>query len=141
MRAKKRPEIAADVTDIGARINRWRATRTKRSPMPAPLWNAAVRLAETHGIYPIARRLPVNYESLKGRVAAATRAREARVAKRAGASFVEWRPPAPLPSSLPLSGPSVELGDARGATLTMRLGNGERLDVVGLASAFWHRRA
>jgi hypothetical protein len=35
----------------------------------------------------------------------------------------------------------VELVDARGATLTMRLGNGERLDVVGLASAFWHRRA
>src|SRR3989304_5638086 len=84
MRAKKRPEIAADVTDIGARINRWRATRTKRSPMPAPLWNAAVRLAETHGIYPIARRLPVNYESLKGRVAAATRAGGGRGAGGAG---------------------------------------------------------
>jgi hypothetical protein len=35
----------------------------------------------------------------------------------------------------------VELGDARGATLTMRLGNGEQLDVVGLARAFWTRRA
>lgn len=141
MRAKRRPGIAVDIADVCERIDRWRATRAKRSPMPEPLWDAAVRLARTHGIYLIARRLSVNYESLKGRVAAATRAREGRVAKRAGASFVELRPTALLPGALPPSGPSVELGDARGATLTIRLGSGERLDVVALASAFWTRRA
>ena len=141
MRAKRRSGISVDIADVCERIDRWRATRTKRSPMPEPLWDAAVSLAKTHGIYPIARRLPVNYESLKGRVAAATRAREGRVATRSVASFVELPPTALLPGALPPTGPSVELGDARGATLTIRLGSGERLDVVGLASAFWTRRA
>jgi hypothetical protein len=128
--------IAGDIAEVGERINRWRATRAKRAPMPEPLWDAAVRLAETHGIYLIARRLPVNYQSLKGRVVAATRVREPQGAKRAMASFVELRPTVPLPSALLLTGPSVELVDARGPTLTMRLGSGERLDVVGLARAF-----
>jgi hypothetical protein len=129
-----------DIADVCERIDRWRATRTKRSPMPEPLWDAAVRLVETHGIYPIARRLPVNYESLKRRVVAATRASERRGATRAVASFVELRPPALLPGALPPTGPSVELVDARGAKLTLHLGSGERLDVVGLAGAFWNRR-
>ena len=31
---------------VRARIERWRATRAKRSPMPEPLWDAAVELAQ-----------------------------------------------------------------------------------------------
>ena len=142
MRARKRPEVAADIAEVRARIDRWRTTRTKRSPMPAPLWDAAVRLAQTHGLYPIARRLPVNYESLKGRVVAATPGSAPRAATRSGAPFVELRPlPLPPGAAPPPSGPWVELVEPRGATLTMRLGSGEGLDVVGLARAFWDRRA
>ncbi len=142
MRPRKQREESADIAEVRERIARWRATRAKRSPMPAPLWDAAVRLAQTHGIYPIARRRPVNYESLKGRVGGASGGREPKAAKPAAPRFVELRPtPLPLVASPLPTGPSVELVDARGETLTMRLGPGERLDVVGLARTFWARRA
>jgi len=138
MRVRRRRGEAADIAEVGARIDRWRATRTKRSPMPAPLWDAAVRLAQTHGIYPIARRLPVNYDSLKRRVVAAVRASAPRGATR----FVELRPTTLPPVAWPPpSGPVVELVGARGATVTMRLGSAERLDVLGVVRAFWARRA
>jgi len=140
MRPRKRRGESADIAEVCARIDRWRATRTKRSPMPAPLWDAAVRLAQTHGIYPIARRLPVNYESLKGRVGGARGGREPRAAKPATPRFVELRPtPRPLVASPLPTGPSVELVDARGEKLTLRLGPDERLDVVGLVRTFWAR--
>ena len=142
MRSKKRPGGSADIAEVCVRVDRWRATRTKRSPMPAPLWDAAMRLAQRHGIYPIARRLRVNYGSLKGRVGGGASASERSTAPRSAAPFVELRPPTLRSgASPPPPGPSVELVDARGATLTIRLGIGERLDVAGLARAFWTRRA
>ena len=142
MRSKKRPKGSADIAEVCVRVDRWRATRTKRSPMPAPLWDAARRLAQRHGIYPIARRLRVNYESLKDRVGGGASASERSTATRSAAPFVELRPPTRLAgASPPPPGPSVELVDARGATLTIRLGIGARLDVAGLARAFWTRRA
>ena len=115
MRPRKRREESADIADVRERIDRWRATRTKRSPMPEPLWAAAVRLAQTHGIYPIARRLPVNYESLKGRVVDATSGSAPSAARRAAARFVELRPTTlPVVASPLPTGPLVELVDARG---------------------------
>ena len=142
MRTRKQHKDSEDIAEVRERIDRWRATRTKRSPMPAPLWDAAVRLAQTHGIYPIARRLPVNYASLKSRVGGARGGSEPKAAKPAAPRFVELRPtPLPLATSPLLTGPSVELVDARGEKLTLRLGPGERLDVVGLARAFWECRA
>ncbi|MBI4881737.1 MAG: hypothetical protein HY812_19065 [Planctomycetes bacterium] len=53
---------------LGARIERWRATRQKRWPMPAPLWERAVALAQRHGVGPIARGLRLDYYSLKRRL-------------------------------------------------------------------------
>ena len=142
MRLRKRREESADIAEVRERIDRWRAMRTKRSPMPAPLWDAAVRLAQTHGIYPIARRLPLNYTSLKGRIVGASGGSEPRAAPPAAPRFVELRPtPRPLVASPLPTGSSVELVDARGETLTIRVGHGERLDVVGLARTFWERRA
>ena len=142
MRWKKRSEVSADIAEVRGRIARWRATRTKRSPMPAPLWEAAARLAERHGIYPIARGLRVNYDSLKCRALAGASAREPKAATRAASPFIEVGPVTlPPVGSPPATGPAVELVDARGAKLTMHLGNGDRLDIVGLARAFWARRA
>jgi hypothetical protein len=140
MRPRKRRGESADIAEVGARIDRWRATRTKRSPMPAPLWDAAVQLAQRHGLYAIARQLPVNYESLKGRVGGARGGREPKAATPVTPRFVELRPTAPPLLTAPLpTGPSVELVDARGEKLTLRLGPDERLDVVGLVRTFWAR--
>ncbi len=71
MGSRHRPS-STQPRSVRARIERWRATRTKRSPMPEPLWDAAVELAQAEGIYPIARALAVNYQTLKCRVAMAS---------------------------------------------------------------------
>ena len=59
---------SARVEAVRRRIEHWRRVRQRRSPMPAALWAAAVALAAEHGVYPIARALRLNYETLKARV-------------------------------------------------------------------------
>ena len=135
MRTRKQHKDSEDIAEVRERIDRWRATRTKRSPMPAPLWDAAVRLAQTHGIYPIARRLPVNYESLQSRVGGAHGGSEPKAAKPAAPRFVELTG-AQLLASLVSIGPVVEVSDARGDRLTVRLGAGSTLDVARVVAAF-----
>ena len=63
---------AKRMQQVRARIERWRQTRAKRSPMPEALWEAAVELARSEGLHPVARGLQVSYQSLKARVAAAS---------------------------------------------------------------------
>jgi hypothetical protein len=50
---------------VRERLESWRRTRTTRG-IPEPLWRSAVRLARRAGVYPVARALGLNYESLKG---------------------------------------------------------------------------
>lgn len=58
--------------DARRRIARWRETRTHRgAPMPAALWAAAVAFAQQDGLYRTARRLRVDYGTLKKRMDAA----------------------------------------------------------------------
>lgn len=55
--------------EVRDRIEDWRRTRTKISPMPAELWEAAATLAETMGVFPVSKALKINYQSLKRRSA------------------------------------------------------------------------
>ena len=53
-------------------LARWRQTRPHpRAPIPAAVWAAAVVLARQHGVYPMARALPIDYGALKAHVARA----------------------------------------------------------------------
>ena len=61
MRRKQRREVSARLRQARSRIERWRRTRERRSPMPEPLWEAAVALAEREGVYCTARALSLNY--------------------------------------------------------------------------------
>jgi hypothetical protein len=104
--------------------------------MPEHLWTEAAVLARSHGLYRISQALRVSYETLRSRVAK-TGPPAARRKDDAGAAFVE----------VPLAGlaaegsvPVVELSDADGAKLTIRLPAHSSLDIVGLASAWWSRR-
>ena len=60
----------ARLSQLRRRIERWRGTRVKRSPMPPELWRAATELARELGVYRVAREVGVGYESLKDRLAA-----------------------------------------------------------------------
>ena len=137
MRRARPLATSAGVQQAQAGIESWRKTRTKRSPMPEPLWDAAVELAQSDGVYPIARALRVNYQSLQCRVAMASST--TRPGTGAPRGFVELSSPLPMaPPPLP-AGSVLELSDGNGATLTIRLPAERALDVERLAKAFLHR--
>jgi len=124
------------VETVRQRIEHWRATREKRSPMPEKLWEAAVSVARVHGVWATTRVLRINYESLKSRVSGGATDGRAGAARSAG--FVELAA-GQLGGPGERAGTVVELAAADGARLTVRLPSGEGLDVVALADAFWRR--
>ena len=144
MRGRRRPAAAttARVDTIRKRIEDWRRTRQKRSPMPGLLWDEATRLARRQGVYAVARALGVNYESLKKRAGGSASA-ASRVEGPSESGFVELCA-APLFGASMLTAPTsstvVEVADGRGVRLTIRLGGEAPLDVVGLVDAFASRR-
>jgi hypothetical protein len=127
------------IEPLRRQIERWRRTRTKRSPMPASLWHRAVALAREHGVYAAAQELRLSYDSLRTRTEAAervpARGKEGGLAR---ATFVELGAgaiaPAPVPAAL-----SVEITGSNGQRLTVRLHGGE-LDVAELIRACWSGR-
>jgi len=130
MRRTQRPGMSARLRRARARIERWRRTRKRRSPMPEPLWEAAVALAETEGVSRTARALSLSYPSLRARVAGA-----APVGRRSPAGprgFVELSPPG-LGAFPGGSGPVLEVVDRSGARLTIRLPAQPGVDVERLA--------
>jgi len=141
--------LPARVEQLRERIEQWRCTRERRSPMPEELWAEATDLARAGTVYQIARAVGVSYESLKRRVA------EAAPDEEAGASsgFVELSgarllgaaatclPDAPVGGPVGPGGPVVELSDGDGLRLTIRLVAGETVDVAGLVRGFGARGA
>jgi len=130
MAPRRRPALSADVKAVGARIETWRRTRKKRSPMPKELWRAAAVLARSHGVYRISEALRVRYETLRSWTAKSGPMKAKKQAAAAG--FVEVA----LPEPPAVDGAVVELADDDGAKLTIRLPAGTTVDVAGLASAW-----
>jgi len=120
----------ARLSQLRRRIERWRRTRVKRSPMPPELWSAATELARELGVYRVAREVGVGYESLKDRVEA-----EGEHGARRAEAFVELG--GALLSAAPAAVRSeVELSDASGTTMVIRLAADQAVDVAALLAAF-----
>jgi hypothetical protein len=102
--------------------------------MPEKLWQSATSLALSHGIYPIARALRLDYNNLKIR----TKAVDDHQAEAAEipAGFVEL-----TPSQLfnPAAGLELEFKYGQGRQMVLRLCDSSECDMVGLAHAFWSR--
>lgn len=112
------------------RIDVWRWTRLKRSPMPEELWARAARLARDLGVWPVARDLGLCYESLKRRV------EEDGSRKETGAvQFVEMRG-ADLMDVASSDSTVVELQATDGARMRIRLGKDAQVDMTALVAAF-----
>ena len=121
----------ARLSQLRRRIERWRWTRSKRSPMPAELWRAATELAHELGTYRVARALGVGYGSLQDRVGA-----PGETGRRAAEAFVAVDG-ASLFSAAPVTVRSeVELSDASGTTMVIRLAADQAVDVAALLAAF-----
>jgi hypothetical protein len=119
------------LSQLRRRIERWRRTRVKRSPMPPELWSAATELARELGVSRVAREVGVGYESLKDRA----EAEGAHGARRAEA-FVELGGASLLSAAPAAVRSEVELSDASGTTMVIRLAADQAVDVGALLAAF-----
>lgn len=137
MSRRKRATPAKAITALCDRIEHWRMTRTRRSPMPEKLWQAATRLAQVHGVGPVSRQLRVGYATLRKRLAD-TDSEPAQVqADEHG--FVELSA-AQLLGGSAATGAVVELTADDGSRMTVRLDHSSGLDVPGLVASFLGRR-
>lgn len=137
MGRRQRAPLGAEVEQLRNRVEEWRRTRRKLSPMPEELWQAAAALAREHGLNPIAQALRLDYYSLKERTGQAGGTGRDIMVRPGG--FVELSAAELLGASAP-SELVVELADGDGAHLRIRLTGGAPLDVVALVEAFWRRR-
>jgi hypothetical protein len=140
---KKSRQTETPSEPLRQQIRHWRQTRTKRSPMPEPLWQAAVGLAREHGVYAAAQALGLSYDTLRRRAEAVGVSRRVRRDRRPSrkprATFVELPPTLTLAAAGP-GGPIVEVIGPSGQRLTVRLRAGD-LDLVELIRTCWSGRA
>ena len=61
----RRTSLPAEISEVRARVERWRGEREGWSRMPGDLWEAAVELARSHGVSLVSRELRLDYTSLK----------------------------------------------------------------------------
>ena len=148
---KRASEVTMEPLEaLRGRVEHWRALRDGgRSMIPEDLWNAAVDVARVEGVYGTSKALRFNYGSLRDRL---VRADNAGLAQRKpgerDATFVEVRMPSrpSLPSLSPRESAVddktvIELVGTGGARMRIDMTGTSRVDVVGLAQAFWsHER-
>jgi hypothetical protein len=60
--------IAEPILQLQRQLDQFRSTRSRRTKLPEPLWQAAVELARQHGVYPVAHPLRLDYMQLKKRL-------------------------------------------------------------------------
>ena len=134
----------AQLEALCSRVEYWRAHRDGgRSMVPEELWNAAVEVARVEGIHATSKALRFNYYSLKDRLVRADGAALTRRKSDRDATFVEVQIPS-LPSLAPRESAVndktvVELVGTGGARMRIDVTGASRVDVVGLAQAFWSR--
>ena len=116
---ERRKVLPACVERVRKRIEHWRRTRRKRTPIPASLWMAAVELARNHGVSPISRSLRLDYYSLKRRLVAT----EAGGDGVAGQGFVE----VDLGPTTSHEACQIEVSDGEGATMMIRASSSSSL--------------
>ena len=125
--------VGRELEALGERIERWRRTRAKKGPMPGELWAAAVSAAEERGLFPVARALNVNFDTLKARLLEVELNRRTGAASTAG--FVELSSARVFGAEVVES--VVELSKADGARMTIRVRSGQTLDVMALSATFF----
>jgi hypothetical protein len=127
---------APNLDHVCREFDAWRQRRRGRAPIPFRLWALAVAHARAAGVHVTARRLRLNYYSLKQRV------------EGGGPARALGGPPAPafvevVTRDGPLAGSSecvIDLADARGATMRIVLKSATLPDLAALSQVFWGPR-
>jgi hypothetical protein len=112
------------------KIERWRERRGPRERIPDDLWREAAQLAYAYGIHRTANAMRLNYYSLKERVAGVASPGEN------APQFVE------VVGGATGGGEClIEMEDAGGVKMRIRIPAGERPDLVALARVFREGRS
>jgi len=117
------------------RLKAWRATRVPGQRIPEELWQAAAELARVHGLSRTATALQLSYYDLQRRLSGGRVPRRRRVPV---THFVELAPPT-APAGLPEQG-TLEVVQASGARLTLRLPNASPKELLPMVHLFLRRR-
>jgi hypothetical protein len=118
---------AAKLERLQQRVEEWRETRAKKSPMPPELWEEAAALARALGVNAVKTALRVNYGSLR------QRARPDPVPAFAETpAFVRLD----MAQTFGAMGAVVELSDAAGTRLKIQLPAASVIDVARMIEAF-----
>ena len=133
MRTGKSQAFPAQLEALRRRFKQWRRARRIGSRIPEPLWSAAVKLAEAHGIHPTAKALGVDYYSLKRRLDEKSVSRSRGAAPAGGAAFVEL----PVAARTGISECILELEDIEGAKMRIQLRGIEAHDLAALGRSLW----
>lgn len=132
--ATKSKQFFSEMERVRRPLEAWRRTRKHGERIPEGLWTAMASLAKTYGINPVSQALRVEYYGLKRRV---TKDNSGHPSAPSRPAFVEL-------TALPAcreAGCTVELEDRSGAKMTLRLDQGNGVDALVLAQAFWRRGA
>ena len=114
----------AGLEELRERVERLRRGRPRGAWLPEELWTEAVGWAEKLGAYRASRALGVSYQTL---------VRKTTGVQASGTGFVEFSGAQLLDAA---GGTVVELADAAGTRLTIRLGGAHALDVAAVVTAF-----
>jgi hypothetical protein len=121
---------------LAERLKAWRATRPPGQRIPDELWRAAADLARVHGLSRTATALRLSYYDLQGRLSGV------RGHSRRGVPAPTLVELAPLASPAGLGeGGTLELVQASGARLVLRLPNASPKDLLPMVQLFLRRRS
>ena len=102
--SREKTAIPDDLLQLSQRLEEWRSANPARTRLPEPIWEAAVEMAQRHGLHCATKALRMDYTRLKKRLPV-------------GAPPARPAPPAFLELLAPLAGAAecvVELESARG---------------------------
>src|ERR1035438_10781243 len=70
--SREKTAIPDDLLQLSQRLEEWRSANPPRTRLPEPMWEAAVEMAQRHGLHCTTKALRMDYMRLKKRLPAGT---------------------------------------------------------------------
>ena len=70
--SREKTAIPDDLVQLSQRLEEWRSANPPRTRLPEPMWEAAVEMAQRHGLHCTTKALRMDYMRLKKRLPAGT---------------------------------------------------------------------